>query len=137
MRPLLLLRLQALQERHHARVGAVHVEAADFRDLHDLAGGHAGNHRVALVAPRLERGKHGLDMLLDEKHGRQDDVARRDVVETFIKQLGVLSPFGRGMERDPKARHLVRQHLVRAGNRAGEVTVQRHNNKAHGSATSD
>ena len=134
---LFLLRLQPLQERHHARVGAVHVEAADFRDLHDLAGGHAGNHRIALIAPRRERRQHGLNVLLDEKHGRQNDVARRDVVETFIKQLGILSPFGRGMKRDPKAGHLIRQHLVRASNRAGKVTVQRHNNEAHGSATSD
>ena len=76
-------------------------------------------------------------MLLDEEHCREDDVTGRDVVKTFIEQLGILSPFRRRMERDPQTRDLVREHFVRAGDRTGEVTVQRHNNEAHGSATSD
>ena len=89
-----------------------------------------------MVAARLQRGKNGLNVLLDEEHRGENYVAGRDVIETFIQQFRILSPLGRSVQRNSKPRQFARKHLVRAGDRTGKVTVQRHDNEAHVSATS-
>ncbi len=89
-----------------------------------------------MIASGLQGGQDRLNVLLDEKHCDQNHVAGRDVVEAFIQKLGVLPPFGRGVQRDAKPRQLARQHLVGARHRARQMAIQRHNDEAHGSAAS-
>jgi hypothetical protein len=72
---LAVLAAQALEQRHRALWLRRPCELAHARQAHDLAGGHAADHGVALVAARLQGRQHRLDVVLHEQHGGDDDVA--------------------------------------------------------------
>ena len=71
---------QALQQADEAALGAVHLEAAKLGELDDLSGRHEGDHGVAVFAPCQKSRHHGLDMLFDEQHVDDDDVALGDIL---------------------------------------------------------
>ncbi len=78
------LRAQALQEGKRAFPRAVHEEAAHPRQAHDVAGRHAANHCVATLAPRLQGRQDQLDVVLDEHHRTDDDVAGGNVGDAAL-----------------------------------------------------
>jgi hypothetical protein len=53
-----------------------------MRQAHDLAGGHAADHGVALIATGLQCRQHRLDVVFHEQHAGDDDVALGDVLPT-------------------------------------------------------
>ena len=123
----LLAAAQTLEQRHRAARRAVHLEAAEPRHLHQLAGRHADDHGVAVVATRRQRGQDGFEVLFHDQHGDHDDVTARDVLATTLEQLRGIGPFGRRMQRQLQAGQLALQGRARPLGGAGEVPVEIYN----------
>ena len=111
------------------RSAAVHAERAEPRQLDDLARRHAADDGVAGLAARLERRQHRLDVVLHEQHGGDDDVGLRDVRAAAFERFRIASPLGGGVQGEREARQLARELGAGALDRAGEVTVQRHDRR--------
>jgi hypothetical protein len=73
------LAAQLLQQRHQAAGRRRHVELAHAGELGHLAGAHGADHGVAVVAARLQHRQQRLEVVFQEQHGDDDDVALRDV----------------------------------------------------------
>ncbi len=122
---------QALEQCHRAAGLAVHRELADAGQLHHFAGRHRADHRVAVVAPRLQRSQHRQEVLFHEEHRRDHDVGAGDVVLAGLQRGTVFAPFARGVHREDEARQFAQQALLGAHRRAGNVAVQRHESDAN------
>ncbi len=116
---------QLLHQLHDARGGLGHVQIAHARQLHDGAVGDQPDHRVAMRAPRLQRRADRLHMLLEKQQVRDHDVALRHRVLRGAQGLGVLAPFGGGVDLDREAGELGAHPGGGAGGGAGGVLVQR------------
>ena len=115
---------QALQKPHHAGVGAVHLQAAQLGQADDLPRRDQAQHRVAGVAAGEQRGQNGADLVVDEQHGDDDDVAPPNVVDAVGQGVRVISPVGRGVHAELQPRQIldkIRRHPVE---QAGQVPVQ-------------
>ena len=96
----LAIAAQLLQQGDGAERLAAHVELADARQLDDLGRRHAADHRVAVVAPRLQRRQHGADVVVEEQHRGDDDVAAGDVGLAALERCVVGAPFVGGVHRE-------------------------------------
>jgi hypothetical protein len=95
---------QLLQQLHGPGRGLHHVQLAHPGQLHDLAGGDHADHRVAIVAARLQIGQDRGDVLFDEQQVGDDDIAVAHGIARFFQRLRVLRPFGGGMDRHAQTR---------------------------------
>jgi hypothetical protein len=84
-----------------------------------------------MVAPRLQRRQHRQEVIFHEQHGRDHDVAVRDVALATLQRCGVTAPFGRRVNHQLQSRHRLRERAVRAFGGAREVAVHRHDDDAH------
>ena len=121
---------QALQQSEAATGLGIHGELAEPREAHHLARRHHAEHRVAMIAPRLQRRQHRADVVLEEQHGGNDDVAALDVGEARVEQRRVLAPLVGRMNTQLKAGDVAPQDLFRRLRRMGEVAVHRHDDDA-------
>ncbi len=119
------LAAQALEERERAAALLAHPQLAHARQPHDLGRGHAADHGVAIVAPRLQVRQHHLDVLVHEHHRHDDDVPRGDIGPGASQRRRILSELGRRMERHAKARDLAPERRESPVRRARHMAVQR------------
>jgi hypothetical protein len=61
------------------------------RQLHDITSRHHADHGIATVPPRFERRLDRLDLIVNEQHGGEHDVAGGDIVLAGFHASG-LSP---------------------------------------------
>jgi hypothetical protein len=127
---LAVLAAQALEQRDRSLRFAVHAEAAHARQLHDLRRGHGADHRVAVLAARLQGRQQRLDLVLHEQHGDHDDVAVGDVVEAALEGRRVRAPARRRVHGHMHARCLAPDLRRRALHAVRDVIVQRDQDKA-------
>ena len=120
---------QALQHADHALRFDRHVEAAEFRELHHLAGGKAAQHRIARVAARLQRGQHGADVVIQEQHRRHHDIGAGDRLVAGGESGCVAGPFVGRVHGKIEAGQFGAQAFPGAGERGGEVAV--HGDEGH------
>ncbi len=124
------LAAQLLQHGHQRARGRRHVEPAHARELGDLAGAHRADHRVAMVAARLQRRQHRQEVLLHEQHRDNHDVGVRDVVAAALERAGLVAPLGGGVHRQPQPRQQLRKAALGARRGADDVAVHRHQHDA-------
>ena len=115
---------QALQQRDRPLVGAVHLQAAKAGELDDLAGGDQADHGVAVVAARLQGRQDGADLLVDEQHRQDDDVACGDVVEAPLQGARIVRPVRRRMQPQLQTGNVLADLLLDPGEQSGQVAVQ-------------
>ena len=132
----LLVAAQSLQQRERTRRRLVHVELAEPRELDHLGGRHRADHRITLLAAGPQGGQDRQEMILEEQHRGDDDVAGLDVGDAALERLGVGAPLGRGVQRDVQPGRLATQPRPRAVGRAREVGVHRHDDDVHSRALS-
>ena len=120
------LATQALEQGHGAAAAAVHPEAAQAGQLHDLAGGEAGDHGVALVATGLKGRQHRQEVLLHHQHGVDDEVGAGDVLPAALQGRRVLVPLRRGMQAEGQAGDEAAQAGLGAIDGARQVAVHGH-----------
>ena len=120
------LAAQTLEQGHGAAATAVHLEAAQAGQLHDLAGREAGDHGVALVATSLEGGQHRQIVLLHHQHGVDDEVGAGDVLPAALQGRRVLVPLRRGMQAEGQAGDEAAQAGLGAIDGARQVAVHGH-----------
>ena len=130
------LAAELAKKRHGRALRRAHVEAADARQPGDLGGGHAADHGVAGVAPRLKGRQDGAGVVVHEQHGDDDDVGLGDGGARLGEACGIALPVGGGMQRQMEAGKLPAQ--VRPGpvDDAGQVMIQRHDDDAAGNGLS-
>ena len=127
---LALVAAQLLEQRHRPAGRLAHVEVTEPRELDDLGRrGHA-DHRVAMLAARLQRRQDRQEMVFQKQHAGDDDVGLRDVGLAAGNGGVVAGVLGRRMQRELQARHLTQQCGLGAGRGAGEVGVHRHDDHA-------
>ena len=76
------LATQFLQKGDWPLCCAVHLEATDTREFHDVGSGHDADHCIALIASGGQVRQHRDKMILHEQHGGNDDVALSDIGTT-------------------------------------------------------
>ncbi len=123
---------QPLQQRHRAAGRRVHAEAAEPRQLRHLGGGHRADHRVAMLAPRAQRGQHRQEVLFHEQHRDDHDVGAADVGDAARERGGVVAPFGGGVHVEAQAGQGARQRAAGALGGARDMRVHRHQHDACG-----
>ena len=128
---------QALQEADGTHRLARHRELAEAGQLHDLPGRHGAEHGVAGLAAGRQCGLDGPDVLVEEQHGGDDDVAARDGGPAPLQRRGVAAPFVGRVDGEVETRELRLQRLARPIDRAGEVAVHRHDDDAERRRVSD
>ncbi len=122
---------QPLEPPDRAQRFFAHVEFAEPGQLDDLAGRHAAQHRVAVVPARNQRRHDGADVILQKQHGADDDVAARDVGTAARERRLIFTPLVGRMNVEFQAGKLSPQHRPGARRRAGQMTVQRHDDDAN------
>jgi hypothetical protein len=120
------MRICAAPDPAGAAAGAVGREAAHAREPSHFGGRHRTDHRVAVLAPRAQRGQHRHEMLLHEQHRRDHQVAGADVGHAARERGAILAPFGGSVHAQAQAGKFVPQPLLGPRRRAGDVAVQRH-----------
>ncbi len=123
---------EALEQGDDAGGLGAHVEPAEAREPHHLAGGEAAEHGVAALAPGGQRRQDGADMVVKEEHGGDHDVAAGDVGAAGFERRVVAAPLVRRVHHQLQARHVAAQGRLRAAERAGDVAVHRHDHDADG-----
>ena len=93
----LAIAAQLLQPGDGAQRLAAHVELADPRQLHDFGRRHAADHGVAMVAASGQRRHHSADVIVEEQHRGDHDVAAGDIGLAAVERHVVGAPFVRGM----------------------------------------
>ena len=113
--------------QHRERAGGFfhHVEATEFGQAGDLVGRHAAEHGVAILAPGGQGGLDGADVIFEEEHRGDDDVAGADVGETFVEGLLVGAPFVGGVDDEAEAGEFALEGGFGAGDGAGQMAVHR------------
>ena len=117
---------QALQEIEGAAPRAVHVEAVEAGRLHDLARREAADHGVAMRAPGEQGGEDRPYVLVHEQHGREHDVAPRDVGLAGLQGGRIGVPGRGGVEIEDEAGQVAGEALAGALQGAREMVVHRH-----------
>ena len=117
---------QALEQGHGAAGLTVHTKATHARELHNRRAGQAADHRVAVLAARLQRRPDRVDMVLHEQHVHHDNVAAADIVATARQRRGVGFPVRRGVDLERQAGNLSRQRPRGALRAARDVVIQGH-----------
>ena len=123
------LAAQAFEQGQGGAGVTVHTEATHARELHDRRARQAADHRVAVLAARLEGRPYRVDMVLQEQHVHHDDVAAGDIVATARQRRGVGVPVRGGVDLEGEAGNLRRQRVRRAPGAPGDVVVQSHEDK--------
>ena len=80
--------------------GRGHVELAHAGQLGHLGGRHRADHRVAMVAARLQRRQDRQEVVFEEQHRRDHDVALGDVGLAALERGRVVAPFGGGVHAE-------------------------------------
>ena len=83
------------------------------------------------AAARLQRRQHGVEVLFDEQHGVDDQIAAGDVVMAALQCGFVVGPFGGRVHGQHQTRHFTRQTNRRALGGAGQMVVHGHDHDAH------
>ena len=122
---------QFLDQGEHARGGLVHAVIAHAGGLDHVARRHQPDHCVARFAARLQLRQHRLDMILEEQHRREHDVAAQDVRARGGERLGLFLPVGGGVEADRHAGIFAREPFLRAQHCARQMIVECHDDDAH------
>jgi hypothetical protein len=125
------LAAQPLEQRHRPGRGLVHAVATDPRELHDFGTRHQAEHGVAVFAARFECGQDGADMVFEEKHRRDDDIAGCDVgLATFERVRGAF-PVGGGVESDADPAAFAGKLLRGTLDRARQMIVEGDDDHPH------
>ena len=124
------LGLQLLQETERTALPA-HREAPHPGELHHLGRGHRADHRVALVAARLQRVEDRREVILHEQHRRDDDVAGGNRFTAALELHRVRHELGRRVQRELEPGHLATQRRGGALRRARKMRVHRHDDDVH------
>ena len=117
---------QLLQHRQRAGGFFHHVEAAEPGQPGDFAGGHAAQHRVAMVAPGCQGGLDRADVVFHEQHRGDHHVAAANVLNALGQRRLVAAPLVGGVNHQRQARQLRPQHRLGPGGGAGQMAVHRH-----------
>jgi hypothetical protein len=130
-RTLALAAAQLLQHGHGALRLARHAELAKPRQLHHLTRGHRAQHRVTSVATGRECRQNRADVVLQEQHRRDHDIAARDVGVALGQRGPVVAPFVGGVDGQFKSRKFPLQRLASARHRTREMAVHGHDDHTH------
>ena len=128
---LLLVAAQLLEQRHRPGGRLVHVEMAGQRQLHDLGGRCHADHGVAVVAPCAQVGQDRQEVLLQEQHARDDDVAPSDVGPAAFDLVGLAGELGGGVHLYRDAGQLAPKRGERPLECARKMGVHRHDDDVH------
>jgi hypothetical protein len=125
------LAAQLLEEGERPFLRPVHAEVAHARLAHHLASRHRAHHRVARVASRPQRWQDGLDVLFDEEHVGENDIAFRNVGAARFDGFRV-TEIGQRVKAHVEPRHVGRQLGSRPVERPRNGGVQREDDDLHG-----
>ena len=128
---LALVAAQTLEQGHRAARRAIHPEAAQARHLGDFAGRHDADHRVAGLAPRLQRRQQRQEMIFHEQHRVDHDVGGRDRLKTARERARIGGPFGCRMNAELEPGQIPLQREMRPHCGAGDMGIHGDDDDAH------
>ncbi len=126
------LAAQPLEEAERAAGLGGHAEPAEPGQLHHLTGRQAGQHGVAMLAPGRQRRQHGADMVVEEQHAGDHDIAACDIGAAGFQRGLVAGPFVGSVHDQFQPRKVAPQRRARPPGGAGQMTVHRHDDDADG-----
>ena len=122
---------QLLEHGQRTLGRAVHAVRAHPGQLHDLGRRHHADHGVAGFVPGLECRQDHLDVVIDEQHRGDDDVARGDVGDAGVQRDGIAAPFRCGVQGDGQVRCGATKFRLGLGHGAGQMVVQGDDDDSH------